>query len=270
MIVAAVAAFGLHATSGADMIANGSFETGPSMPTGTMMLANGSTAVTGWVVSSGDVDYYDVTFWETEDGSRSVGLNGDQPGAIAQSFATSPGTAYTVSFWMAGEPFTDPVIKHIRVSAAGQSADYSFDSGPAWHWSMGWVHHTFNFAAQGTTSTLVFQSLDAGTDSPVIDNVQVGPAAATVDDRPAGLWLAAPRPNPIHGRTGFDYSLPADGRATLVVVDLAGRTVATLADGWHAAGAHHVTWDPRHAAGIYFLRLATAAGERTTRFTLLP
>jgi len=258
----------------ADMVLNGSFETGPSMPTGTQQIDDGSTAISSWLVTAGSVDYYDVSFWETEDGSRSVGLNGDQPGAIAQSFATSPGTVYSVSFWMAGEPFTDPVIKHLRVSAAGQAGDFSFDSAPSWHWSMGWQHHTFNFAAVSTSTTLEFRSLDPGTDSPVIDNVSVGlaPAGVEATARP-GLWLAAPRPNPVHARARFEYSLPADGVATLAVVDLAGRTVASLAGGWHAAGMHSAEWSPGPnggRAGVYFLRLQSPSGSRTTRFTYVP
>lgn len=259
---------------GADMIVNGGFETGPTMPTGTMEMGLGSTAISGWTVSSGTVDYYNSTFWECADGDRSVGLNGDQPGAISQSFATSAGNVYSVSFWMAGEPFTTPVIKHLRVSAAGQSADYSFDSAPSWHWAMGWQHHTFNFAATSSSTAIQFQSLDAGTDSPVVDNVSIGLAPAGVDQpESAGLWLAAPRPNPVHARARFEYSLPVAGQATLAVLDLSGRTVATLASGWHAAGVHSADWVAAvgaRAAGVYFLRLESRAGVRTTRFTYVP
>jgi flagellar hook assembly protein FlgD len=56
--------------------------------------------------------------------------------------------------------------------------------------------------------------------------------------------------------------------------DVQGRRVTTLADGGFGAGAHVLAWDGRDAAGarasrgLYFVRLTTPTGVRTTRFLL--
>ena len=71
------------------------------------------------------------------------------------------------------------------------------------------------------------------------------------------------------------FELPAAGRARLVLYDVRGRRVRTLVDGARAAGEHVARWDGRDesgapaAAGVYFLRLETAAGTRGSRIALL-
>ena len=98
-----------------------------------------------------------------------------------------------------------------------------------------------------------------------------GPPAA-----PAALALSAPWPNPARGGATLRYALPERGDATLEVFDLAGRAVRTLARGEHAAGEHTVRWDGLDrdgragGPGLYFVRLATPLGERSTRLVLVP
>jgi len=83
--------------------------------------------------------------------------------------------------------------------------------------------------------------------------------------------LALAGENPFRSRAVLEYALPAPGEARVAVYDAAGRTVAVLADGAHAAGTHRAAWDGRAAHGspaangVYFARLETAAGVRTVR-----
>ncbi len=92
------------------------------------------------------------------------------------------------------------------------------------------------------------------------------PAPATL-----ALAFAPPRPNPAHGAATLEFALPAAGHARVVAYDLAGRRLATLADGEFASGTHAVRWDLRDAAGagvpagLVFVRLETPAGTRTRR-----
>src|SRR5664279_3424060 len=89
----------------ANLLTNGSFETGPN-PGGFTNLAAGSTAITGWTVSTpGNIDYVG-SLWVAANGSRSLDLEGSAgtcavptncPGGIEQSFATTAGTQYTVT-----------------------------------------------------------------------------------------------------------------------------------------------------------------------------
>ncbi len=68
--------------------------------------------------------------------------------------------------------------------------------------------------------------------------------------------------------------LPVEGRASLVIYDLAGRRVKTLLEGHEAAGPHEVHWDlstdrgARAGAGVYFYELR-AAGARAVRRLIL-
>ena len=96
-------------------------------------------------------------------------------------------------------------------------------------------------------------------------------AGATPRATPAGLTLAAPRPNPSSGATRLEFDLPSAANAELSVFDAAGRRVATLVDGVEPAGRHAATWDGRStsgervAAGLYFARLTTPQGVVSRR-----
>lgn len=97
-------------------------------------------------------------------------------------------------------------------------------------------------------------------------NVDVPPAAS-----PA-LALAPPMPNPSSGTTSIRFTLPHAGRVAVRIVDVGGRSVRSLAQGHHPAGAHAVVWDGRDgsgrrvAAGIYFVTLESGAARATRRF----
>ena len=51
--------------AGAD-VTNGSYESGPPNPSGVVMLASGSTAITGWVVSQGTIEHVSDAMWQPE------------------------------------------------------------------------------------------------------------------------------------------------------------------------------------------------------------
>ncbi len=90
---------------------------------------------------------------------------------------------------------------------------------------------------------------------------------------PAAVRLGPGLPNPftLDLRIGFGLASPA--RVRLEVHDLAGRRVATLAEGWRPAGAHEALWDGRDAhgrpvpAGVY-LAVLEAPGGRASRKVL--
>ena len=64
-------------------------------------------------------------------------------------------------------------------------------------------------------------------------------------------------PNPFNPSTNIQFTVPADGRATLKVYNAIGQLVATLFDGVAKAGQYNqATFDAsRFASGIYFSRL---------------
>jgi hypothetical protein len=100
--------------------------------------------------------------------------------------------------------------------------------------------------------------------------------AAEPGSERAAPGLGAPFPNPSRGAVYVALSLPAPGYVLIEVIDLLGRTVATLEAREMEPGSHVLAWDGHdHAgrpasAGIYVLR-ARAAGQTLHRtLTLVP
>jgi flagellar hook assembly protein FlgD len=91
---------------------------------------------------------------------------------------------------------------------------------------------------------------------------------------PTDFTLEQNYPNPFNPSTRIDFSLPVAGDVTLMIYDVLGRSIRTLASGSYAAGHHTVTWDSRDgsgqtvASGVYFYRLE-AGGTSTTRKMML-
>jgi len=155
-----------------NLIQNGSFETATVNP-GTDTLLNAvSTVITGWTVSQGSIDYIG-TAWQASNGVRSVELEGSGNGKIEQTFNTTIGTTYRVTFDLAGNPFGGSAIKPMRVSAVGSSADFSFDITGKSPSNMGWVSKSWDFTANSTTTTLEFIGLGNSTLGAALDNVSV-------------------------------------------------------------------------------------------------
>ena len=258
-------------TGAANLVTNGSFEIVPNPGANTVILGPGSTAIAPWTVTAGDVEGIGEFYWAPASGKCSLALNGNSAGTIAQSFATVPGTAYTVSFSLSGDAFTATPLKHLRVRAAGAVKDTVFDTTPAWHWDMAWTRVAWTFQAIASTTTLEFVSLDAGAEGPAIDSVQVAPSGTLDAGTPAaGLALAAVTPNPAAGPARVTFALPQPARVRLAAYDVRGREAFVLADGDFAAGPHGVSWDARSVApGVYVLRLSAGGAMRTQRVAVV-
>jgi hypothetical protein len=99
------------------------------------------------------------------------------------------------------------------------------------------------------------------------------PLSATLDAPPppareSRLTLAV-SPNPARGSIALAFSLPAAGHVRLTLHDVSGREVSRPVDREFAAGPHQIAWPTAAAPGIYFARLSSPAGRRTTRFVVL-
>ncbi len=85
----------------------------------------------------------------------------------------------------------------------------------------------------------------------------------------AGRAAAGAYPNPFTRRTEIGFELDRAAAVSLVVYDLQGRAVATLADGAMDAGPHRVAFDAsRLPSGVYVYRLVAGARSETGRLTL--
>jgi hypothetical protein len=77
-------------------------------------------------------------------------------------------------------------------------------------------------------------------------------------------------PNPFNPTTNITFTLPAKGKASLVVYDLLGREVATLVNKVLAAGKQAFRFDASNLAnGVYLYQLRTANQVITQKMTLI-
>jgi hypothetical protein len=72
-------------------------------------------------------------------------------------------------------------------------------------------------------------------------------------------------PNPFNPSTQIQFAVPRASKISLIIYNLLGQRVRTLAEGVYAAGHYTVTWDGRGedgqtlASGVYFSRLETGS-----------
>ncbi len=92
---------------------------------------------------------------------------------------------------------------------------------------------------------------------------------------PTSYALFPNRPNPFRGSTTIRFDLPEAGRVSLVVCDVSGRIVRTLASEVRTAGRHEIAWSggaddgSRVAAGVYFCRMTAQPMNGGASFTSL-
>jgi choice-of-anchor C domain-containing protein len=173
---AVTALIGLCSAADAAVFQNGSFETSSLGDIGGFTtLSTGSTAITGWTVTSGNIDYIG-TYWQSFDGNRSLDLNGLVPGSIAQTFDVVSGQTYQVTFYLAGNPAGGPTPKTLQTSAGATVVLSSFDTTGHDLQNMGWTPVSFDFTANGTTETLTFLSTTTGDSGNLTYPTAFGPA----------------------------------------------------------------------------------------------
>lgn len=116
----------------------------------------------------------------------------------------------------------------------------------------------------------------AGTHGKGVYSISI-PVGSDVDDAeiPLPARLSQNVPNPFNPMTTISFSLPAGGRATLVVYDVAGNRVKTLVNQDLEAGDHQVIWNGSDdggrqvATGIYLYRLDSGSVHEVKRMTLV-
>jgi choice-of-anchor C domain-containing protein len=174
-------------------LTNGSFSNNscPAPNDGVVKLARGITCISGWTIGDGTTDpgagivQLISTYWQEPGGtSLSIALNGTSPGSISQTLNTQPGTTYTVTFALSGDPQGGNPVKTLLVTGPGAPANtsqvYTYDTSAAGNTLsiMEYLYQTFSFTATGTSSTITFASEVAGSYGPVIGNISISPPAA--------------------------------------------------------------------------------------------
>ncbi|MGA5816741.1 choice-of-anchor C family protein [Kitasatospora sp. NPDC094028] len=152
---------------------DGSFESPKAPANGFTELTAGQT-IGPWQVTGGSVDLIGAGLWQAAEGDQSLDLNGNAAGTVAQTFTTTPGATYSVTYALAGNPGGAPALKTGRAEIDGQDfQDFSFDVTGKTTADMGYVGRQFSFVARNSTTTLSFASTNPGAFGPVLDDVQV-------------------------------------------------------------------------------------------------
>ena len=174
----------------ANLLVNGSFESGNFNPPGnaTMSLGVGSTAITGWIVSN------DVVAWigtgnpwglSANDGARFLDLTdyatGAPFGGVSQVISTVPGASYLLSFDLGSSTFWGRP-DGITASAAGTFATFT---SPLSGTNNAWQQVSMAFTALSGSTTV--QLLGAsGIQYIGLDNASVELVAAPIPE--PGTW----------------------------------------------------------------------------------
>lgn len=157
--------------AGPNLIQNGSFENGTTPWTFTDV-----DFWTGWTCWGARTDTTPPTL---RAGAVCIDVNGGGPGVISQTFSTTSGATYVVTFQMAGNPEGGPALRRLRATAGPTSQEFEFDVTGKTGSNMGFCEKSFSFVANSSTTTLEFRSLlSSGPYGPVVDDVRVqGPAS---------------------------------------------------------------------------------------------
>ena len=100
--------------------------------------------------------------------------------------------------------------------------------------------------------------------------VTVTSSAREDDPLPVAYSLADPYPNPFNARMTVEFALPRSAQVKLSLVDLHGRVVAIIAEGFIQTGSHLAAIDIVDLpAGLYFLCMETQDFKAAKRVVLL-
>ena len=153
-------------------LTNGSFESASVDPGVFETLSSGSTVITGWTVG-GEIDYIG-SYWQPDDGKRSLDMNGTTAGSISQMITgLTKGQAYLINFSLSGNPDSlVPPTRKLDVVVGLGAASYFFTIANTRE-NMGWIVQSLAFVADDTTALLKFSSAVTGAFGPALDNVSI-------------------------------------------------------------------------------------------------
>jgi choice-of-anchor C domain-containing protein len=194
-VLPGVAAFALFVGFGgtaaaAPILTNGGFEA-PIAPPNNFITAT----PTGWSVTSGNVDIVNNGYWPAFEGNQSIDLNGTTAGTISQSFATTPGQQYHLSFEYANNADNPGLLATgtVSLTGAGTLLTANLAHTGSMKTSLAAMNYTpFNadFIANSASTTLTFASTIPGDQGLALDAASVTAVIPTVPE-PSTLALCA-------------------------------------------------------------------------------
>jgi hypothetical protein len=148
------------------LIVDGGFEQ-PSVATYQTLFA-GATNLAPWVVGGNSVDLASINNGYVSgaayDGVQYVDMDGTAPGQLSQTFATTAGQNYFLSFAYANNYVNQPsAAMRVRVYDTNGNVfgPITVTHGGSAPGTLGWIFYTNNFAGSGNPCTIEFTSLSA-------------------------------------------------------------------------------------------------------------
>jgi choice-of-anchor C domain-containing protein len=163
-----------------NLIVNGSFEDMKD-DEASKPQDKGSTAITSWTVTRGQIDVtqQNGNEWEASHGKRALDLHGSPGfGGVEQTLATKPGKKYKVTFRMSGNPGV-PEHKTVQlgVRAAGQDKEFELSMEGRTYQDLKWEEQAWEFTAKEKATTIEFYTAMPATSNafggPLLDDVKV-------------------------------------------------------------------------------------------------
>lgn len=158
-LISSAIALSAGASSAANLIVNGGFNVGGTLNGGFQTPGVGSSALAGWTIYFGNVDWI-TGYWQSSDGDGfSVDMDGTTRGGISQTINTVIGKTYNLTFDMSGNPDAGPDTDTLNVFADVFLPDATYTVGGSNSRSnMGWSQRSYTFTANATSTVIAFQS----------------------------------------------------------------------------------------------------------------
>ena len=195
----------------ADLIVNGSFDSFAVNPPNDVNFGGwvryfsppANTDIAGWTISGTPSDgapnnvdlVHNFTYpsFTGTAGSQSLDMEGaiGASGEISQSFATTPGDTYTLSFEYANNPMIGPHPASANVLVTGSTTLVNTDVAhtDSTFTNMDYTLFSQNFVADSTTTTLQFEALTSSGFGIALDAVSVNLAGTPPVPEPSSVVL---------------------------------------------------------------------------------
>jgi choice-of-anchor C domain-containing protein len=171
-----ISGFG-NAFAATNIATNGSFENAGCSSAYQTVFSPDSTTITGWTIGGNSIDWI-CSYWPAQDGSNSIDMSGNAPGAVSQNISTVSGATYDVKFYMSGNTDGGNLPnKQLTVSVDSYSNPFiHFTTGKGTDWEL----KSFSFTADDNTAILTFTSNEPNAYGAALDNVSVVLSACPV------------------------------------------------------------------------------------------
>ena len=121
-----------------------------------------------------------------------------------------------------------------------------------------------------TESTLVVTKWDAGSDTYIVDGINIASNITLSTTSAEACKLYQNEPNPFNGTTTVKFYVPTEGKVSIGVYNMLGEYVGEVTNEFFTAGKHAVTFNADDLGqGTYFVRMTTEGFTATKNMNIV-